>query len=268
MASCLRQGEHIVAGCVHPEPLPAPTAHSCIVRRWSPARRWYKKYTPQECARLCSKISNFYGKTCTHFSRQWITSKVPEHSDTCGRDGEEIASDMPAHGAWGSAGTGTGTYTYRGQCLFFNSPNDHCCSTKAAWREAGTDTDNNYCQGKYGDREDNWNTKHRSWRMIENNFSPSEAWPVTSLGRRLSTQKPPHTSGEEQYVHELFFPNGTTFWAIEEEMEEQIGNVPRERADAQAGEEERRLSQESTLVERGIDRFWEWVAALTMLMSR
>ena len=41
--------------------------------------RWYKKYTPQECARLCSKISNFYGSSCTHFSRQWITSRVPEH---------------------------------------------------------------------------------------------------------------------------------------------------------------------------------------------
>ena len=50
--------------------------------------RWYKKYTPQECARLCSKISNFYGSSCTHFSRQWITSRIQEHSDTCGRDGE------------------------------------------------------------------------------------------------------------------------------------------------------------------------------------
>jgi len=41
------------------------------------ATGWYKKYTPMECARLCSKIFNFYGKTCTHFARQWIQSRVP-----------------------------------------------------------------------------------------------------------------------------------------------------------------------------------------------
>merc|ERR1719482_1953674 len=28
------------------------------------ATGWYKKYTPQECSRLCAKIHNFYGKSC------------------------------------------------------------------------------------------------------------------------------------------------------------------------------------------------------------
>ena len=177
-----------------------------------------------ECARLCSKIHNFYGKSCTHFSRQWIQSKVPEHSDSCGRDGEELESSMPARGAWGSAGVGKGTYSYRGQCLFFNSPNNECCSTKAAWTESdtiiggtGTTTDQ-YCQNKYGDREDAWNSKHRSWRLLHQAFTPTEAWPVTSLGRRLS-DKPLGASGDDAGLHEFFLPNGTRFWAIEDEYE-------------------------------------------------
>ena len=84
-----------------PLPLGCPILH----------RSWYKKYTPQECARLCSKIHNFYGKSCTHFSRQWIKTSIPEHSDSCGRDGEAIADDMPAHGAFGSAGIGAGVWS-------------------------------------------------------------------------------------------------------------------------------------------------------------
>ena len=96
---------------------------------------------------MCSKIHNFYGKSCTHFSRQWITTKVPEHSDTCGRDGETLATNMPVHGAWGSAGVGTGSYTYRGQCVFFNSPNNHCTTmaTMTAMTWAGMAIANGGC---------------------------------------------------------------------------------------------------------------------------
>lgn len=180
------------------------------------ATGWYKKYTSQECSRLCAKIHNFYGKSCTHFSRQWITSSVPEHSDTCGRDGETLPSDMPAHGAWGSAGVGTGTYSFRGQCVFFNSPNNHCCASKAAWREDGVNTDSNYCQAKYGDRADAWDSKHRSWRLLVNNYSPTAAWPVTSAGRRLGDEAAGKLNATDASTHEFFFPNGTRFYGIEE----------------------------------------------------
>ena len=44
------------------------------------ATGWHRSYTPQECARLCSKVKDFGGKWCTHFSRQWA-SDVEEHSD-------------------------------------------------------------------------------------------------------------------------------------------------------------------------------------------
>lgn len=224
------------------------------------ATGWYKKYTPQECARLCSKISDFYGKSCTHFSRQWIKSNVDQHSDTCGRDGEDMADDMPAHGAWGSAGTGTGTYTFRGQCLFFNSENNECCSTKAAWREAGTDTDSNYCQAKYGDREDKWDSKHRSWRLKVHHFTPTEAWPVTSRGRRLSdmrrlTEKPADLkTGEERHVHEMFFENGTAFWAVEEDLWSEEG---------EAGESEERpvTWQEALDLDHIVDRATKLLAS-------
>lgn len=167
---------------------------------------------------MCAKIRNFYGSSCTHFSRQWITSRVPEHSDTCGRDGETLPTDMPAHGAWGSAGVGTGAYTYRGQCIFFNSLNDHCCSTKAAWREAGTDTDSSYCQNKYGDRTDAWDSKHRSWRLKTSAFTATADWPVVSSGRRLAELAGRGgLNASDLLVHEFFFPNGTRFWATEED---------------------------------------------------
>ena len=181
--------------------------------------RWYKKYTPQECARLCSKISDFYGKDCTHFSRQWITTSIEEHHDHCGRDGDRgIRHDVAPTGEWGSAGVGTGSYRFRGQCIFFSSDNDECCSTKAAWREAGTDTDSSYCQGKYGERADWWDNKHRSWRLKNSTFTPTGAWPVTSRGRRrLSSTRPEGTDPEQHsHVHELIFPNGSTFWAVED----------------------------------------------------
>lgn len=177
------------------------------------ATGWYRKYTPMECARLCSKIHNFYGKSCTHFSRQWINTKVPEHSDVCGRDGETLPTSTPAHGAWASAGTGTGSYTYRGQCVFFNSANNECCATKAAWREEDSNMDSNYCTAKYGDRQDAWDSKHRSWRLKTQAFTPTVPWPVTSLGRRLSEEaNGVQYDGESAEMHEIFFPNGTRFW--------------------------------------------------------
>jgi len=203
------------------------------------ATGWYKKYTPQECARLCAKISNFYGKTCTHFTRQWITTRIAEHSDVCGRDGETLDANMPVHGAWGSAGTGAGTYTYRGQCLFFNSPNDHCCSTKAAWREDGGDTDSNYCTSKYGARHDSWDTKHRSWRLLPGGaFTPTAAWPVVSAGRRLDESR---LNGSDSLVHELFHPNGTRFWAVEDLVDDTYGikvNDPEDEAGQRRLEED------------------------------
>ena len=220
--------------------------------------RWYKKYTPQECARLCSKISNFYGSSCTHFSRQWITSRIQEHSDTCGRDGEVLPANMPAHGAWGSAGVGTGTYTYRGQCVFFNSVNNHCCSTKVAWREVGTDTDHNYCQGKYGERKDNWDSKHRSWRKLAGDFTPSEAWPVTSAGRRLSDEYNKRgLDGNKSHIHELFLPNGTRFWAVEDEEEVVTYDVQVIGAEEEGEEEEGERQQE----EEDGGSFWGIVEA-------
>ena len=210
--------------------------------------RWYRKYTPMECARLCSKIYNFYGKTCTHFSRQWIQTKVPEHSDHCGRDGEVIASDMPAHGAWGSAGVGTGAYSFRGQCLFFNSQNNECCSTKAAWREEGNPpSDSNYCEAKYGARKDAWDSKHRSWRLKTQAFTPTEAWPVTSLGRRLSDEASQvKYDGEASNVHEIFFPNGTRFWVDEvgEPVDEEPIPSPEEAREQQQQQQGRQLSAE------------------------
>ena len=163
---------------------------------------------------MCSKIHNFYGKSCTHFSRQWITTQIPEHNDLCGRDGETLATNMPVHGAWGSAGVGTGSYTYRGQCVFFNSPNNHCCSTKAGWTEAGGSTTDQYCQNKYGERKDAWDSKHRSWRLLTQAYTPTAAWPVVSGGRRLAESE---LDGEKTHMHELILPNGTRFWTVEDE---------------------------------------------------
>ena len=180
--------------------------------------RWYQKYTPQECARLCSKIHNFYGKACTHFTRQWITTDVAEHEDGQGRDGDDgfkVDRGAAPFGEPGSAGVGTGTYTYRGQCIFFNSPNNECCASKASWREAGGDTDSNYCQAKYGDPKNNWDNKNRSWRKKKTGFTPSAAWPVLSLGRRLEDSSPSKVDGELQGVHELILANGTNIWVSE-----------------------------------------------------
>ena len=229
--------------------------------------RWYKKYTPQECARLCSKISNFYGSSCTHFSRQWITSRVPEHSDTCGRDGEVLPANMPAHGAWGSAGVGTGTYTYRGQCVFFNSPNNHCCSTKVEWRTSASSNDDNFCTARYGDRKDNWDSKHRSWRKSAGDFTPSEAWPVASAGRRLGEDAHVTHDANKTHIHELFLPNGTRFWAFEDEFEvptydEVVLNAAEEEGEeGDEGEEEegeqRRLQEEDNSVWGYVEAAWE-----------
>ena len=176
------------------------------------ATGWYKKYTPQECARLCAKIQDYYGKNCTHFTRQWITSDIKEHADSCGRDGDAGLTGGPLYGTFESAGTGAGQYTHRGQCIFFNSANDECCATKAAWRETLlTQADSDHCQSAYGDRKDNWNSKHRSWRLSKQGFDTTNsrpAWPVTSRGRRLSAYTG-HVDGEDPLIHELVFTNGT-----------------------------------------------------------
>ena len=173
---------------------------------------WYRKYTDMECARLCSKISNFYGKTCTHFSRQWINSKVPEHNDVCCRDGDTIPAGTPERGAWGSAGTGTGKYLFRGQCLFFNSPNNECCATKAAWHEEGVNTNSNHCQAKFGDRKDNWNSKIAR-RLKTQQFTPTEAWPVTSPAEVASATRraTKSTMGRARIGTSCSFPTGPGF---------------------------------------------------------
>jgi len=205
------------------------------------ATGWYKKYTPQECARLCSKVHDFYGKQCTHFTRQWITTDIEEHSDSCGRDGDSATGDIEVPlGGYASAGVGAGSYKYRGQCIFFSSDNDECCSTKAAWREAGVDTDSSYCQDKYGDRQDAWNSKHRSWRSSQD-FTPTSAWPVTSRGRRLEAL-PQGANAEHPGIHELILLNGSRLWTVEEDLvaedvteaDAQPGNVATVRGQVQS----------------------------------
>jgi len=79
-------------------------------------------------------------------------------------------------------------------------------------------TDDNHCEAKYpGDRKDAWDSKHRSWRLLAPQaFTPTEAWPVTSLGRRLSdAANHKQYDGESPEVHEIVLPNGTRFWVEE-----------------------------------------------------
>lgn len=175
---------------------------------------------------MCTKIHNFYGHQCSHFSRQWITTRIPEHNDICGRDGETLPDGMPARGAFGSAGVGAGTYTYRGQCIFFFSNNNDCCSTRAGWREdsnsGGTD-DSDYCENRYrvngvSTMKDNWDSKHRSWKIVARHFTPSAAWPVVSAGRRLE-EDGRVLNGSLPGMHELFLPNGTRFWALDDDVD-------------------------------------------------
>lgn len=187
---------------------------------------WYRRYTPQECARLCSRISDFYGRDCTHFSRQWVNTEIEEHNDHCGRDGDSgIRSDVAPFGEFSSAGVGTGRfhngqYRFRGQCTFYHSENDECCASKAAWTEAGRNTSSTYCQDRYGERADNWDNKFRSWRLKNNTFTPTGAWPVTSRGRQLLSEMRLEELDPDVHlhVHKFIMPNGSTFWAVEEEL--------------------------------------------------
>ena len=157
---------------------------------------------------------------------------MPEHNDACGRDGDTPAADVPPYGAFGSAGAGAGSYTFRGQCLFFSSVNTDCCATKVNWGTAlASGAANTHCTDKYTTLHDNWNSKHRSWRKKHNGVTPASAWPVTSLGRRLTEERPRGASGEDALVHELFLANGTSFWAAEE-LEEPSPRASSPRADA------------------------------------
>ena len=134
---------------------------------------------------------------------------------------------MAPTGEFGSAGVGSGSYKFRGQCVFFNSDNNECCSTKAAWREAGTDMDSSYCEDKLGSRADNWDNKWRSWRLKNSTFEASGAWPVTSRGRRLGQTRPAGADPDLQpHVHEFQYPNGTSFWVVEDVLLDEAGAVP------------------------------------------
>jgi hypothetical protein len=195
---------------------------------------WYRKYTDTECARLCAKVSNFHGHTCSHFSRQWIHTKIKEHDDTCGRDGDG-GDGVGTTGSYGSGGVGHGPdpdlkYTYKGQCIFFDSPNRDCCATKVGWQMNLDGTaSSTHCTDKYGSRTDksvggdNWDSKHRSWRLSQDTavslgFTPSAPWPIVNraktpnplgINRRLA-----EADIETEDVHEFFFPNGSSFWAF------------------------------------------------------
>ena len=180
-------------------------------------------YTPQECSRLCAKISGFYGKGCTHFSRQWITTKIENHMDNCGRDGDAGTAAGGVGSSFGSAGVGTGVeaasgkYRYLGQCIFFSSENKDCCATKQEWTKNLDGSVSSYCGNKYGDIHDNWDSKHRTWRLkksVGTEFTPSSTWPVTSSGRRLAEAPPPGGASNATW-HELVFLNGTKFYASE-----------------------------------------------------
>ena len=195
-----------------------------------------KKYNPQECARLCSKIKNYHGKFCTHFSRMWINTKIEEHDDNCGRDGDAGADAggqgwVPKDGStnYASAGLGApptgGSYTYKAQCVFFQSGNKDCCATKAGWSTAiGLDDLAGSADACSGTPADNWKDKMRTWRLETRGYTPSKSWPIERAAgarRRLSdasVRAANATVLEEEWDefvdewHELVLPNGSTWW--------------------------------------------------------
>jgi len=182
------------------------------------ATGWKRQYTPQECARLCSKIKNYHGaSSCTHFSRNWIQTDIPQHNDNCGRDGDSGTSNTNTPAEFtgnnpGSAALGSGSYTYKGQCQFYNSANADCCATRKGWTDGGS------CNSMYGSTpEDNWKKYHRTWAVTTDAYTPTTNWPIVrAAGRRLNEL--PNAQGDEpSHVHVLFFPNGTAFWAPEDE---------------------------------------------------
>ena len=184
------------------------------------ATSYNTRYTPQECARLCARIKDFDGHSgCTHFSRQWIRTDINEHEDNCGRDGDDGTEAGLKMGDYGSAGLGTGSYKYMGQCIFFDSPALHCCATKMGYHLTSNNvftesTETTHCEDKFGEPRDNFDTKHRTWRVYHKGHTPSAAWPTRDVEsyyestRRLA-------SVENSTVHEFVLPNGTLFWAAD-----------------------------------------------------
>ena len=173
------------------------------------ATSWHRGYTPQECARLCSKVKAFGGKWCTHFSRQWAHSDVEEHSDMCGRDGDPMMAHHPVMelstswrgpragprsvaraetGTWTAAGGGAGEYSYPAQCIFYYSENDDCCATKKGWTTANphvAGASSTHCTDRFGARSDHWNTKHRTWKVAHAPApwppAANPAWPTKGI---------------------------------------------------------------------------------------
>ena len=173
------------------------------------ATSWHRGYTPQECARLCSKVKDFDGKWCTHFSRQWAHSDVEEHSDMCGRDGDPMMAHHPVMelstswrgpragprsvaraetGTWTAAGVGAGEYSYPAQCIFYYSENDDCCATKKGWTTANphvAGASSSHCADRFGAMSDHWNTKHRTWKVAHKpaTWPPAAnpAWPTEGI---------------------------------------------------------------------------------------
>ena len=176
------------------------------------ATSWHRGYTPQECARLCSKVKDvpgFEGKWCTHFSRQWAHSDVEEHSDMCGRDGDPMMAHHPVMelstswrgpragprsvaraetGTWTAAGVGAGEYSYPAQCIFYYSENDDCCATKKGWTTANphvAGASSTHCTDRFGAMSDHWNTKHRTWKVAHTpaTWPPAAnpAWPTKGI---------------------------------------------------------------------------------------
>ena len=91
------------------------------------------------CA-LLQGLSLAFSPSRRHFSRQWIHSSIGAHADMCGRDGDVgqfhggwNVGKLDRQGTWTSAGTGTGYYTYKAQCIFFSSPNEDCWYADPAW---------------------------------------------------------------------------------------------------------------------------------------
>ena len=145
-----------------------------------------------------SKIKNYHGKFCTHFSRMWINTKIEEHDDNCGRDGDAGADAggqgwVPKDGStnYASAGVGAppsgGSYTYKAQCVFFQSGNKDCCATKAGWSTAiGLDDLAGSADACSGTPADNWKDKMRSWLLETRGYTPTKSWPIERARTALS----------------------------------------------------------------------------------
>ena len=92
---------------------------------------------------------------------------------------------MPKDGStnYASAGLGAppsgGSYTYKAQCVFFQSGNKDCCATKAGWSTAiGLDYLAGSADACSGTPADNWKDKMRTWRLETRGYTPSKSWPI------------------------------------------------------------------------------------------